>query len=126
MITEVLEDLRNIEMPRDPDTAFAKLKCDIEHGQRVGWYYTEDDEYAKEWLEDGEDIRISPPYQGMMIATNGTELRGGHCSEIDEDRCIVIMDTYPVEKCYPEAVWIALNRLLDNDDLVEVIALVGK
>ena len=30
------------------------------------------------------------------------------------------MDTYPIEMDYPQFTWIALKRLLDDDNLIEI------
>jgi hypothetical protein len=40
--------------------------------------------------------------------------------ELETDECVVVMDRYPCEKSYPETDWIALNRILDDEELVEI------
>jgi hypothetical protein len=110
-------------LPRNIETGFDKLKCDTKHGQRIGWWYQSDVEYAKECFEEDESWRNNPPYCGMMVAAESTTLRGGFGADIDEDRCVVIMDTYPVEKSYCEATWTMLGWLLDDDEVAEIVAL---
>lgn len=122
IINEVLKDLRDYNLPRDIDKAFDKIKCPIQHGLRVGWYYQEDLDYFNEWRGRNENIRVNPPFEGMLVAINDVEARGFD-SDLEPDQCIVIMHSYPVEKCYCAYTWIALNRLLDDDSLIEIFEL---
>jgi len=117
VLEELDNDLRNSPLGDDFEQAFAKLKCEPEHGKRIYWYFKEDATYAKECYGKASAIKRQPPYSGIMVAAPDTEVRGGI---IDEDDCIVIMDRYPVEKCYCEATYMTLERLLSAKDLVEV------
>lgn len=120
-VDELFADLSNLDLPRD-DTVFEKkLKCEINHGRRIGWFYKEDDDYFRKY--EGDNPRESPPYSGLMVCTPGKEMRGGADTDLDHDQCIVIVERFPTEKCYPDSAWIALGRLLDADDLVEVFSI---
>lgn len=114
-IIEVFEDLNNFELPKD-ENAYNKIKCSLTNGQRVYWYYKDDLEFCK---EIGEDARRSYLYSGIVFTRPFIE-KPNYESEMNIEDCIVCIDWYPCEKCYPETDWIALNRLIDNDDLVEI------
>ncbi len=111
---ELLNDLKNLGLPRDLDVALPKIQCSLKQGCRVWWYAKEDKDMADEM---GEDPRSLAPYSGILVAAPDTTYNG---SELEIEDCVIVMDNYPVEKCYPEVSWIALNRLLDNEDLVEI------
>jgi len=110
------EDLENDQLPRDIE-AFKKAPAEFAAGERIGWWYTEDAEFAKENPED-EDLANYPPYSGVVIPGNDIEARS---NSYEPEDCIIVMDRYPVEKCYCETSWIAFRRLLDNPELVSVI-----
>ena len=111
---ELLSDLKNFDLPKDLDAALPKIKCSLIQGSRLFWYEKEDKEMADEM---GEDPRQFPPYSGILVAAPDTTYNHG---ELEIEDCVIVMDNYPCEKCYPEVTWIALNRLLDNNDLVEI------
>jgi hypothetical protein len=116
----IVPDLDICVLPRDIDAACAKLECDVKHGQRIGWWFKQDEEYAKKWLiPEGESLEASPPFLGLMIGVQDCEAR----RELELDQCIVIMDTYPAEKHNCELEWVALTRMLDDENLVKVIAI---
>jgi hypothetical protein len=113
--TEMVADLANDELPKSVD-AYQKIKTDLKPGMRVGWYFKEDKEF---WDGDGLDCRKSTQYSGILVPAPDVEMRGGI---MEADDCVIVMDSYPVEKEYCEATWFALRRLLDNEDLVELFA----
>lgn len=109
---------RELRLPDgDWETKLDKIKCGLRQGMRIAWYYEEDKKFAEE--QDG-DPRIDWPFSGIVVALPDVELRSGR--ELEWEDCAVIVDEYPVEKCYPEVYWMALGRLIDDDRLVEVFA----
>jgi ribosomal-protein-alanine N-acetyltransferase len=116
---ELIDDIRAQRECRLPggdwESKLDRIKCELRHGARVFWYYREDKDFAEEC---GGDPRIDCPYSGIVVALPDTELRSGQ--ELEWEDCAIIVDSYPVEKCYPEVYWTALGRILDNDDLVEL------
>lgn len=115
-INELINDLNNLNLPTDLND-WNKLKCNLEIGQRIYWYFKEDAEYAKKCESTP---RQQKPYSGIIIPKNGISLIG---LEIESEDCVVIIDTYPCEKEYPECTWIALNRLVNTKDLIEIFSL---
>ena len=98
-----------------PEEAFDKIKGELRHGNRIYWYEKVDMEY----LEKDENPRDYAPYSGLLIAKDDTTLPQ-HNSELEPDQIVVIMDTYPIEKCYCEATWIGFPALLADTELVEI------
>lgn len=113
-VREVFDDLNNLDLPED-DNAFDKIKGAIKNGTRVYWYYQEDVDYANEYC-DGISPRDYPPFSGIAIAKPGMVMFG----ELEIHDCIIVLDNHPAEKCYPESDWIALPKLLNASDLVEI------
>lgn len=112
-INEIIDDCRSLDLPKD-DNAFDKISCHLEIGDIIHWYYEEDLEFCR---EEGLDPKDYNYYSGLVVPIPDIEVRG---KGLDiEDAMIAIID-YPCEKSYPESDWIALNRLLDNEDLVEI------
>ena len=114
-VEEAIKDLNNWRLPED-EKNINKMNCSPENGERVYWYFQEDVDFQKEYAPDIE-IRLDPPYSGIAVAKNGIEIRGA--MEMPED-CLIVIDRYPVEKCYCESSWIAMGRLLDAPGLIEV------
>lgn len=110
------------DLPSDLDAGLAKVKFETKHGQRIGWWYKEDQEHIPGWISE-EGLRRDPPYKGIIVARNDTRVSHGIGSSIDIEQCVVVVDTYPVEKCYCVSGWAMLGWLLDNDDIVEVVEL---
>ncbi|KKL99393.1 hypothetical protein LCGC14_1814880 [marine sediment metagenome] len=115
-INQVIKDCRSFDIPKDFDTACKKVKSSLKHGSRVYWYYKDEKEFAD---QEGMDIKEDPPYSGIVVAIPDTTMQS-RPQELDFENCMIVMDNYPTEKCYPEATWMAINRLLDNEDLVEI------
>ena len=112
--TEIINDLDNAFLPENINN-IDKLKCDICIGTRINWYYKEDLEFAKE-----HDYKIIDdcPYSGIIVPRHDIHYSGG---DLELDEAIVIIDHYPCEKEYPIIEWIALNKLLDEENLIEII-----
>lgn len=106
-------DLYNVDLPRD-DNAYDKIKLTLTVGVKISWYYKDEKEF---WEQEGMEPRKMCQRFGIVVPASGVEVRGG---ELDADECVVIDYWGPVEKCYPECVWIAMKRLLDAEDLVEI------
>lgn len=109
----IFKDLQDIDLPKDSNS-WNKLKCNIENGDRIYWYYQEDIDFAEEMEFN---IREDKAYSGIVVIIPDIEYNGG---DLDCDNTIVIVDRYPCEKCYPITDWIALNRLLDEENLIEI------
>lgn len=114
-IIKVVNDCQNWNLPTKLEN-LDKCKCTLKTGQKVGIIYKEDLEYAKEWMDNLGDIHNRPFFSGYIVALPDKDT--GRFLDV-EDVMVVITD-YPTEKCFPLTDWIALNRLLDNDDLVEI------
>ena len=113
----VAQDLRQaFSITKDGDEDKFKVD-DPENGQRVRWYYKEDEAYAKEWGE-GRTPRDMAPYSGILVLGPDKDTGCYH----DFDSWVVVIDAYPTEKCSPDSEWVALARILANESLVEVFA----
>jgi len=98
-----------------PDEAIDKIKCELRHGKRIYWYCKVDVEY----LEEDENPRDHAPYSGLVIAKDGVNVPQRD-AELEIDDIVVVLDTYPVEKCYCESTWIGFPALLNDPELVEI------
>ncbi len=115
--SRVLDDCRNAYEIADEE-AFGRFKVDDpRNGLRVWWYYTLDEEYAAEWGE-GATARDMAPYSGLLVLAPDRDTG----RQFDVEDFVVVVDTYPTEKCSPDSDWVALPRLLVGEDLVEVFA----
>jgi len=117
-ITKVFKDVENISLPKDLNN-LSKIHCSLSIGQRVYWYYQEDLDFANDHgIDVKKDFDI---YSGIVIPVPdidvNTELMGGG----DTDT-IIIMDQYPTEKENCQYTWIAINRLIDDYNLIEVFS----
>lgn len=93
---------------------FDKLKCQLNIFSRVYWFYRDEEKYARDC---NTNIRQNPTFSGIIIPRPDIEFRGG---ELDIEDCLVCIDRMPCEKCYPEISYIAIAKLIDDPDLVEV------
>ena len=111
---ELSKDIDNFNLPENTDNV-DKIKGELTVGKRFYWYYKEDLDFFN---EEGENIKdyLNDIFSGICIPTPGLEYNGG---ELDFDDVVIVIDSSPAEKSYPEVEWITLGRLLDNDDLVE-------
>lgn len=91
-----------------------KISCSLYHGNRVYWYYQEDVEYAKECEVDVEE---NPPYSGIVVMLPEQEYNNG---ELEIDRCFIVLDNHPCEKCYPETAWENIGKLIEDPDLIKI------
>jgi len=112
-VKEVFYDLENYDLPANTETAFSKLKCELISGNIVCWYFKDDEEFAK---ENEFNVKDYPPYKGIIVPKPGITLHG----DIDDHECIIVVISYPTEKENPYCEWVALPRLLDNPNLVEI------
>ena len=103
---EILKDLQNVNLPKDLNN-INKIKCDLKPGSRVFWYFKEDEDFMEEGC----------PYSGFIIPVEDIY----KTNDLEIDECIICMDVYPTEKENPLYTYFALNRLLDNDELVEIV-----
>ena len=115
---ELESDIDNRDLPENID-AINKIHCaELITGKRIFWYYQEDLDFYKECVGE-ERIRDYKwdLYSGIIVPRPGIE---SHYGEWDIEDIIVVNDTSPSEKSYPEVFWITLGRLLDSPDLVEI------
>ena len=118
----LIEDIKLQQQCKLPsgnwETKSDKVKGTLTHGCRVKWYYEDDKKFAEEM---NLIARKAAPYAGLIISIPDKEFRcGGLGAELDIEDCVVIIDDYPTEKCGPSCEWVALGRILDDDNLVEL------
>ena len=116
-VNKVFKDLNDLSIPKNDD-AWDKIKCNLNPGKTIHWYYKEDLEFA---IEEEFNIKDNLPYKGIIIPVSGCETAYGNESELETDDCIICIISYPIEKEYCICDWITLHRLLDNEDLIEII-----
>lgn len=111
--TDLQKDISDNHLPRDI-RSYEKIKTELTFGKRVRWYFQEELDFFK-------SERLSPrkhaPYSGIIIPIEDIENRGG---AFDPDDCIVVMDQYSCEKCNPDITWVALKKLIDCNNLIEI------
>ena len=115
---ELFNDLSNMDLPREE--GLEKIKCTLNIGQKVAWYSKEDLDYYNEFMKEDDvenNHRSCAHFRGIVIPRPGIEYRGG---ELEHDEVVIVIYDYSCEKDYPEISWIALSRILDNEDLVEI------
>jgi hypothetical protein len=110
------DDLNNDNLPKNLDN-YDKIHCSLTSGKRIYWYFEEDLNFFK---DEGEDIKKykNDIFSGIIVGAQDVENNWG---EINPDDCVIIMDQYPVEMSYPQFTWVALKRLIDDNNLVEII-----
>lgn len=113
--TKLIKDLDNENLPKNLDN-LDKIKCILSSGKRVYWYFKDDLEF---FINEGEDIKNHSEdiYSGIVVGRHDVENNYG---TIDFSDVVIVMDTYPIEMDYPQFTWIALRRLLDDENLIEV------
>lgn len=103
-------------LPRDV-MRFAIGLPNFKAGERIGWWYREDEEFLR---ADGlPHPRLDPPYSGIVVPRPDLEMG----VKIQAEDAVIVMDCYPVEKCYCEATYIAYRQLIDVDELGGVVSL---
>ena len=121
-IKQIIEEIRSNDLPKDIDKAIKKCPDILTPCSRIGWYSKDDLDFHK--TEPGmPHPREEPPYQGYLVQLHDC---GDVSDNLEWDQCMVVMDTYPVEKCNCEPTWISLVSLLDNDDCIEIVVLKKK
>jgi len=114
-IENLFEDFDNDELPENLDN-LDKIKCRLTIGKRIYFYYEDEKQFYE---DEGWKIKksLDSINSGIIIPRHGIENRGG---EFDFEDVMVCIDQYPIEKSYPYICWIALNRLIDDEELVEI------
>jgi len=115
---ELEQDIDNRDLPEDID-AVNKIHCnELKTGKRIFWYYQEDLDFYEEGIgkEKVRDYKWDL-YSGIIVPRPGIE---SHYGEWDIEDIVVVIDTAPSEKSYPEVFWLTLGRLLNSPDLVEI------
>ena len=105
-------DLDNDSIPEDL-SAYNKIKCKLDAGKMVHWYFKDEQQFAK---EEGFNPRKEMFYIGYVMPAPDVE----NMKNMEPDEVVIVMTDYPCEKCNPEATWFALKRLLENVELVEI------
>ncbi len=100
-------------LPRDGEAAEKKIKCELRHGMRVRWYYKEDAKFAR---EEKFDPRKESQYTGIIVAKPDIESGLAH----DLGDFVLVIDSYPCEKENARVDYVALNRLMDDEEIVEL------
>jgi len=111
-IEKLYRDINNRNIPKDWDNAVEKLKCRLDIGKRIYWYYQEDLE-----LYDNPRDYYKDLYSGIVIPIPGIENNWG---ELDIEDTVIVIISYPTEMTYPETDWISIKSLLDIDELIEI------
>ena len=119
---EILKQARDSQLPKDIEKASKKSPDILKPCSRIGWYTKEDLEFY-ESVEGLHHPRIEPPFQGYLVQIHDL---GDVTNDMEWDQCTVVMDIYPVEKCYCQPTWISYNRLLDDDGVIEIVLLKEK
>lgn len=109
------KDLENDNLPRKTSN-FLKIRCPLKSGKRIYWYFEEDFKFFNDEGENIEDHK-KDIFSGIVVGAQDVENNWG---ELNVEDCVVVMDQYPVEMEYPQFTWVALKRLLDDDNLVEI------
>ena len=109
------EDLENDSLPRNTDN-YDKVYCELKSGKRIFWYFEEDKKFFGDQGEDAESY-TNDIFSGIIVGRQDAENNWG---ELDIEDCVIVMDQYPCEMCYPQYTWIALKRLLDDENLVKI------
>jgi hypothetical protein len=115
-VEKIFKDREENFFPKD-DKFFEKVKCELNPGKKVYWYYKEDKEFAD---EHDFNIKIDPGFSGIIVPFPGETLNSNDYTTLEEDQCMIVVTEYPAQKEYCECGWISLFRLLDQDGLVEV------
>ena len=114
-IENLFKDFNNDDLPKNLDN-LDKIKCSLRIGKRIYFYYKDE----KDFFEN-EELKIKDHLRdinsGIIVPKHGIENNGG---EFDFENVMICIDQYPIEKSYPYICWIALNRLLDDKELIEI------
>jgi hypothetical protein len=116
MITDYRDDIKNDLLPKNLEN-YKKGPDELSSGQRIGWWFQEDEEYAKKWEDGIRGLKKYPPFQGVVVPVEDIEFR----LKYDPENLLVVMDQYPVEKCNCEITFIAYKRLVNNEELMQII-----
>lgn len=111
-LKKLIKDIDNRNIPQDWDNAVEKLKCKLDIGKRIYWYYKEDLELYNNPKNYYKDL-----YSGIIIPIPGVENNWG---ELDIEDTVIVVISYPTEMSYPETDWVSIKTLLDDGDLVEI------
>jgi len=118
--TQLLEDVTAQSMMRLPSDIKKLDKFRISYpsnGMRISWYYEEDKRFAGQHPNEFT-LREFAPYSGILVLMPNRDT-----GRPEWDDFIVCVDDYPTEKCYPISDMVALGRLLEVEELVEVFEL---
>lgn len=115
-VSKAFKDANDCDLPGEH--GWDKVKCVLSNGARIRWYGQDDLDYWKECGEKG-DPRDCAHFSGIVFAIPGIELRSPN-EDMDYDQCIVCIDQYGCEKCYPITEWVAMSKLLDDPTVIEV------
>lgn len=120
-LQKLWEDIDRTNLPKNIKS-YNKIKFDksfdrLSIGKRIFWYYKEDLEFWKQENKSCGETTFEIGYSGIVIPIIDCQ----HPTHMDIDEVVVIQDRYPAEKENCETSWIALKRLIDDEDLVEII-----
>lgn len=115
-IEKIFQDRKDNFFASD-DNAYKKIKCKLNPGKKILWYYQQDKKFAD---EHEFDIKDDPGYSGVILPFPGIELNAHSKTDLEPFDCIVSITSYPAEKEYCRSEWVSLERILDHADLVEI------
>ena len=113
-VKKAFEDCQNLNLPTNIDS-YDKIHGKLLTGRKFYWYYKSDFEFFNNKVENVKN-HLNDIYSGIIVPVPDTINNYG---ELDIENCIVVVNSYPVEMEYCEVDWVALNRLLDDKDLIE-------
>lgn len=116
-IKELFKDIDDLYLPKD-DNRFDKFPGEFKIGQKIGWYYQEDIDYSSE--NNGDFPYKNPPFKGVVIPIIDLELNS---ENVESENCVVVIYKSPTEKCYPLTEYISFKRLINDENLIEIIKL---
>ena len=117
-LEQLSEDLDNFDIPENFEVAYEKIKCELNVGDTIYWYYKQDLEFFNP--ENPRDYACDL-FRGIVIPRFGISMTSPNMELNVEDVVIVIVST-PSEKDYPDSDWVSLKRLLNDGDLIEMFS----
>jgi hypothetical protein len=108
-INKIIDDVNDAFLPADENN-WDKIPEDLEVGQKVGW-----------WFEDDDEDYDYPPYEGIVVPIPGSEINN---NKVDIAEMIIVRTNYPIIKDTSyEIRWFAIKRLLNVPELKKIIKL---
>ena len=97
----------------DKEDNYLSIDETLYPGDVIGWWYKEDEDYHNEYCEAEDDISEYPPFEGIVVPIQDLE---GSEKGFEIENAVIVMTSYPTEKCDPEATWIESDEFLCVDE----------